>query len=600
MSKLNFDIESAEMMEDDPTSRFAWAKIQAFSSGGNRHDLICDVDTLKKTAPTIYNTPVLYNVVPYTNDFGTHTDPGKSMITGFVVPDSAEFIELPDGRTSLNILARIFKRYVPKVMELFQRDNERKVSVEMELLDSQDMGSGLTKMIDFVYTGIQILGTTVREASPGANMTFLSFSEAKKEYDEALRLEFGKYDDIDFTIPEDIKNTCMKALDMHKQYGGATSVALASARNVIKNSTISPDRVRNIFKYLDSHKSKPKNKSNPDGAYISYQLHGGDKASEWSKAIVEKLDEYDSKLTAYFSEKVTFPYTSTKDMNPALKGIDPPISLGQANEIARQADAVGADKGGWGIAISSFKKRHKVKDGHWVKMDDNLEVEPQKEEMSVDENKDEKVEEMAVETPKEEMAAETPAEEKKEDPKEESTETPEEEKKEEEGDKKEKMSLDAYLDVPAMLSMLDDQTEGYQELVDAHKNGAEMNYGKLCYCLYTKMCKMAEEKMALEKQSGAYMEENMSLKAFKKSVDEKDFAVIVESTLVDVSDTLSKKDIDDAREDSKNYSIETIDAWKNKTKAMAFSLVKENKPKQKGFALPFTSEQKKSNGTIWG
>ena len=63
---------------------------------------------------------------------------------------------------------------------------------------------------------------------------------------------------------------------------------------------------------------------------------------------------------------------------------------------------------------------------------------------------------------------------------------------------------------------------------------------------------------------------------------------------------MSKDDVKAAREDATNFSIETIDAWKNKTKALAFSLVKENKPKQKGFALPFTNEQKKSNGTLWG
>jgi hypothetical protein len=61
------------------------------------------------------------------------------------------------------------------------------------------------------------------------------------------------------------------------------------------------------------------------------------------------------------------PYESISEINPSLKGITPPISLAQANEIARQADAVGADKGGWGIAIKSFKDRHIVQDGKWVK-----------------------------------------------------------------------------------------------------------------------------------------------------------------------------------------------------------------------------------------
>jgi hypothetical protein len=62
------------------------------------------------------------------------------------------------------------------------------------------------------------------------------------------------------------------------------------------------------------------------------------------------------------------PYDSLKNINPALKGIDPPITLGQANEIAKEADAIEKDgKNGWAISIANFKKRHEIVDGHWVK-----------------------------------------------------------------------------------------------------------------------------------------------------------------------------------------------------------------------------------------
>jgi len=64
------------------------------------------------------------------------------------------------------------------------------------------------------------------------------------------------------------------------------------------------------------------------------------------------------------------PYQSLKDINPALKGIRPKITLEQANDIADQADAIGADKGGWGIAIKQFKKTHTVRGGKWVKREE--------------------------------------------------------------------------------------------------------------------------------------------------------------------------------------------------------------------------------------
>jgi len=64
------------------------------------------------------------------------------------------------------------------------------------------------------------------------------------------------------------------------------------------------------------------------------------------------------------------PYSSMKDVNPSIRGIKPPVTLAQANEIAAMADAL--ERGGevespWAVAISNFKKTHVVKNGRWVK-----------------------------------------------------------------------------------------------------------------------------------------------------------------------------------------------------------------------------------------
>jgi len=54
------------------------------------------------------------------------------------------------------------------------------------------------------------------------------------------------------------------------------------------------------------------------------------------------------------------------DVNPAVRGIKPPVTLEQANAIADQADAIGG-KFGWPTAISSFRKTHTVVRGRWVR-----------------------------------------------------------------------------------------------------------------------------------------------------------------------------------------------------------------------------------------
>ena len=64
------------------------------------------------------------------------------------------------------------------------------------------------------------------------------------------------------------------------------------------------------------------------------------------------------------------PYSSLSDINPALKGIDPPITLAQANHIASVADGIGDEDdetNPWAVAIAQFKKTYVVEGDGWVK-----------------------------------------------------------------------------------------------------------------------------------------------------------------------------------------------------------------------------------------
>jgi hypothetical protein len=544
---LNFDVESAEIVEDNPDSRFMTAKIQAFSSDKNRHGMYCSEETLQKTAHTIYNMPVIYNIVKGSNDFGTHAEPDKTLIAGFVVPNSAKFERLADSRLGFMILTKIWKRYAPKVVEILQRESgQAKVSVEMELIDYAEMDDGLLEMKDFSYLGACLLGQTVKEASQGAHIEVLSFAEENEKFRQDYLKEFSsKYDGIDFNIPINIKKNAEKGLKLNKEHNlGATSVSLATARFIGKNETISPEKVRHIYKYINAHKNKPKDKKTPDGAYMSWLMHGGDDAYEWAKNLVEKLDEADNKKTSYFGEL---------------------------------EDSLIEEKYVKNVGENSPKEEF-VKDEKDVK---------QEEEMSEDkpEEKDEEVKE------EEKMAAE---DEKKEQEEEKSEE--EEEKKEEEKETEE-MSLDANLDMAALLAMLSDETEDYAKLVASYASGS-VDYKVLCSAMFAKMCKMAEE---MKSKTDAYMSENQSLREFKTSVESERFAFEVETTLNEVGDIMPKDNVAEAREDAKNFSIETIDAWKNKTKALAFSFAKEKKTedKPKRVGLPFVKSDSAVSSSPW-
>jgi len=73
-------------------------------------------------------------------------------------------------------------------------------------------------------------------------------------------------------------------------------------------------------------------------------------------------------------EEDTMPYSRLSEINPALRGIEPPITLAQANLIAKWADAMEEAEDGpespWAAAIAQFKRLYRVEGNRWVKRDE--------------------------------------------------------------------------------------------------------------------------------------------------------------------------------------------------------------------------------------
>ena len=382
IKKLNFEVYKVEFEDDASEKHFSKARIHAFSSGKNRHNMICDVETLKSTAPSIYEKPILFEVKKKMygdEDFGGHTDEPK--IAGFVVPDSAEFKKLDDGRIGLIVLAKIWKHYAPDFMEIVSKKGEsnRRVSVEMELLESKKEPNGWTRMINFVYAGIAVLGKTVVEASPGANMQMVSFSSMDDK--EAFFEKYAKYGNIDFSIPKTVSSNAKNGLELKEKYGrGGTAISIVMGEFLSSKNSITPEKILHMREHFSS--LKVENKDKTSDSWINYQLWGGTAGKRWCNKISKMMKDEDKREKQLFEEGEGMPYKKKSDFNPALKGIKPPISVSQANKIAKQADAIGdeEDKNGWAISIANFKKTHKVENGKWISKKkamsaDNLNIE---------------------------------------------------------------------------------------------------------------------------------------------------------------------------------------------------------------------------------
>jgi hypothetical protein len=282
-----------------------------------------------------------------------------------------------------------------------------------------------------------------------------------------------------------------------------------------------------------------------------------------------------------FDDTLTFPYKNISEINPALKGIKPPITVGQANAIAAQADAIGSDekKNGWAIAIASFKKTHTVKDGKWVKKN--------KEEMEMS-----SMGENTENTPLENM--ESPSEEN-ETPEEEKRETPETEKKEEQEGTEKKFGFPKNFNLETLGAMFseEDGDEDIQMAKNEISKGQEFANPELVMGgMYAKMCKMAGLIQEMSEKNKMYMAENEELKKFKASIEETQKKFTVEQTIKELSEKVIIPDEskEEMIKEAEKYSLDTIEQWKTYCKAKSFDFaVKEtNKDDVIRVGFPFS------------
>ena len=327
---LKFEIDDIEVLElkggdqalfgrGTEDSQFATAKIRAFSSDWNRHNMYCSEAVLKQTAPTIFYKPLLYVIDKKRDDFGSHANPEESRPAGFVFPKGAELVRLGDGRLSLNVIVKIWKRYAPTVMSIFKRDKGKKaVSVEMELLDFSSRKDGSIEMLDFAYMAITILGDIIQEGSPGASIEILSFSDEIRQFKADAKEEFAlEPNSIDYNIPEIIKKNCLDGLSLYGIYGGADLQSTRNAAYLIGRDTIEPEMVYGIHSFFNSHVFNLKDNL-PSGDRVMFLLNGGQEGKDWVESIYLQLEAVSSQSFTSF-EKITFPYDNKEEANPALK-----------------------------------------------------------------------------------------------------------------------------------------------------------------------------------------------------------------------------------------------------------------------------------------
>lgn len=187
---LKFSIDNIEQMDSIEKSLFRRMKIKAFASGENKHTLPVDEDVIRRGAKTIYNKPILWKYNKYFDDAMGHE---KDEVPCGFVPESEDNpirFEYHDGKLYIVIMALIWTKYCGRLIEIFERDdNTKDVSVEIAVIEDEDVISDKPKVQDFVIAGITLLGEIINPACKGCEAELLEFSENKERYLNEMNFE---------------------------------------------------------------------------------------------------------------------------------------------------------------------------------------------------------------------------------------------------------------------------------------------------------------------------------------------------------------------------------------------------------------------------
>ena len=125
----------------------------------------------------------------------------------------------------------------------------------------------------------------------------------------------AKYDDIDFSPPQGVREEAKKGLEWRKEYGrGGTEVGVARARDLSNGKNISPETARRMNSFFARHESNksadgwsPGDDGFPSAGRIAWALWGGDPGKAWAAKLVRQMESRDKERTMKLKPKKHIP-----------------------------------------------------------------------------------------------------------------------------------------------------------------------------------------------------------------------------------------------------------------------------------------------------
>lgn len=579
---------------------------------------------LEKMIPTLKASPVVTRYYDEDDKFGGHqgdsvrlpkqgiVQTDKVFPCGFVDYQSEPVFKNVDNVEWLCCETILWTVRYPYLENIGERDDVFQ-SMEVAINFHEENNE---KVVDEAWVvGLCLIGISPAFKNSGFyNMSLLDFSDNNLNLEvEELKKEYqsfkDKYNEIDFSIPKKVKENAQKGLDLRKEYNrGGTSVGLAMARYIIKNEKATPEKIKKISQYFPRHSNDNLDEINPpSNGYIAWLLWGGSDGWKWSDNIVEKMKEIDENYSK------TFMSMENLEKEDKVKVEDNNI-----NNFQEEGDKM--EKEILENTTEDIEIENQFTKDEVIPVEEKVEVEEEKsegeqEEFSVDKEKfsivlssityakeDKELSKYTYLSNDKEYCFAIDKEDKKIKAIPYSLIKTECVKKDEEGNETEEKFAECNVEFKLeevkcgklMCSFSDvEDDEVYMSLKSV--------FGEFTSDENTEALAIAERNKKEAEDDKALIEEEMTkikeeLSKVKEDMSkrlENDKTMQVEAVLSEVIEDFTNNQIDDFREQSKEFTLENIDIWKNKVRAEAFSLVKSKINSNTGaIGLPFVDNKK--------
>lgn len=515
-------------------SEFAIGKMGFLSTRPNSHQLNISETVLKESAPSVLGKWIVADMTGVV-DAGTHTE--QEYIVGMVPRDQeVDFVYDEDGYLKSYVDVIISKVYAKNYCAMFESDNLRNVSVEMNVHTSEE---DEYEVLDFNIVGVTTLGKHINPSCPGSDIVFTRFSETEANaFFEDCKKKCSNLENFMDQRKNKMSEEKKYKIDKSKEalsdkpWGEVDKTKL---RNDIMEATNKNTLVKDVYMLVEDgwEEAPSEHLKYPvmelKGDTFVYNKDGLSSALGYAKkenvsSVVSKVEKIQRKLGLFKEGKEADTEMSTKYFDE-IEG-----RKAWADVIEEVQEHEGRD-----AYVDSIEKDHII----YTKDDVRYRVEA---DIKVD--KDDKTVDADIHW-----------------------DTVKKDKDQKMSEKKE-MSIDEAM---AEIDRLSKDVEDNKNII-----------------------------MDKDKQMKDMEKELSELRAFKEAADKQTLAASVESVMSEVKDCLSDDKYKEFRDEGLQCSVDGVDAWANKVKAFCFETgvkKKAQKGTMWSFANPVQVESKINS--IW-